>query len=125
MTTVFALKTGLDMLIKEGLENVFARHARVAKLTREGVKALGLKQVADEKFASNTVTAVWLPQGIEYQVLSKAMRDEKQVIITGGQDNLDGKIFRIGHLGWVNDDDIKECLDALKEVLPKLGYKIS
>jgi aspartate aminotransferase-like enzyme len=124
ITTVFALSVGLDMLIKEGLQNIFARHARIAKLTRDGIRAIGLKQVADEKFASNTVTAVWLPKGIEYKTLSSMMRDEKQVIITGGQDTLDGKIFRLGHLGWVNEADIKECLDALKYVLPKMGYNI-
>jgi aspartate aminotransferase-like enzyme len=124
ITTVYALSTGLDILIKEGLQNIFARHARVAKATRDGVKALGLKQLADEKFASNTVTAVWLPTGIEYKALSKMLREEKQVIITGGQDTLEGKIFRIGHLGWVNENDIKECMDALRYVLPKMGYKI-
>jgi aspartate aminotransferase-like enzyme len=125
ITTVYALSAGLDILLKEGLNNIFARHARVAKLTRDGIKAMGLKQVADEKFASNTVTAIWLPQGVEYKALSKMMREEKQVIITGGQDTLDGKIFRIGHLGWVNEADIKECLDALKYVLPKIGYKFN
>jgi aspartate aminotransferase-like enzyme len=124
ITTVYALSTGLNILIKEGLQNIFARHARVARATREGVKALGLKQVADEKFASNTVTAVWLPAGIEYKALSKMLREEKQVTITGGQDTLEGKIFRIGHLGWVNENDIKECMDAFRYVLPKLGYKI-
>ena len=124
ITTVYALSTGLDILMKEGLQNIFARHARVARATREGVKALGLKQLADEKFASNTVTAVWLPSGIEYKALSKMLREEKEVVITGGQDTLEGKIFRIGHLGWVEEKDIKECMDALRYVLPKLGYKI-
>jgi aspartate aminotransferase-like enzyme len=124
ITTIYALTVGLDMLIKEGLPKIFARHARVAKATRDGVKALGLKQVADEKFASNTVTAVWLPAGIEYKALSKKLREDKQVVITGGQGALDGKIFRIGHLGWVDEKDIQECMDALKAVLPQMGYKI-
>jgi aspartate aminotransferase-like enzyme len=124
ITTIYALKAGLDILIEEGLENIFARHVRVSKLCREGIKSMGLKQVADEKYASNTVTAIWLPDGIEYKALAKAMLDDKDVIITGGQDNLKGKIFRIGHLGWVNDADIEECLNALKYVLPKLGYQI-
>jgi aspartate aminotransferase-like enzyme len=123
ITAVYALTVGLDILMKEGLQNIFARHARVAKATREGVKALGLKQVADEKYASNTVTAVWLPPGIEYKALSKMLRDEFKVVITGGQGALDGKIFRIGHLGWVNEDDIKECMDALRVVLPKMGFR--
>jgi len=123
ITTVYALTVGVDLLIKEGLQNIFKRHARVAQATRDGAKALGLKLVADEKYASNTVTAVWLPAGIEYKALSKNLRDEFNVVITGGQGALDGKIFRIGHLGWVNEADIKECMDALKVVLPKMGYK--
>jgi aspartate aminotransferase-like enzyme len=123
ITTVYALSVGLDMLIKEGLPNIVARHHRVAEATRSGVKAMGLKLLADEKFASDTVTAVMLPPGIEYKALSKILREEKQVVITGGQGALDGKIFRIGHLGWVEEKDIKECLDALKAVLPKMGFK--
>ena len=118
ITTVYALSTGLDILIKEGLQNIFARHARVARATREGVKALGLKQLADEKFASNTVTAVWLPAGIEYKALSKMLREEKEVVITGGQDTLEGKIFRIGHLGWVSENDMSIVIAALKKALP-------
>ena len=123
VTSIYALSAGLDILMKEGLPNIVARHARVGKACREGIKSLGLKQVADEKYASNTVTAVWLPQGIEYKAISKGMRDEKDITITGGQGALDGKIFRIGHLGWVDEKDIKECIDTLRIVLSKLGFK--
>jgi aspartate aminotransferase-like enzyme len=123
ITTVYALSVGLDILVKEGLPNIIARHAKVGKACREGVRSLGLKQVADEKYASNTVTAVWLPQGIEYKALSKGMKDEKDITITGGQGVLDGKIFRIGHMGWVDEKDIKECIETLQIVLGKLGYK--
>ena len=123
VTAIYALTVGLDMLTKEGLQNIFDRHARVGKATRDGVKTLGLKQVAEEKYASNTVTAVWLPAGIEYKTLSKIMREEFKITITGGQGALDGKIFRIGHLGWVNEKDIKECIEALGAVLAKMGYK--
>jgi aspartate aminotransferase-like enzyme len=122
ITAVYALTVGLDMLTKEGLQNIFARHSKVAQATRDGVKALGLKLVADEKAASNTVTAVWLPAGVDYKALSKALREEFKITITGGQGALEGKIFRIGHLGWVSVQDIKECMDALAVVLPKLGY---
>jgi aspartate aminotransferase-like enzyme len=123
LTTIYGLSVGLDILVKEGLPNIIARHARVGKACREGVKSLGLKPVADERWASNTVTAVWLPQGIEYKDISKGMKDERDIIITGGQGVLDGKIFRIGHLGWVDEKDIQECIDTLRIVLTKLGYK--
>ncbi|MDD5127142.1 MAG: alanine--glyoxylate aminotransferase family protein [Dehalococcoidales bacterium] len=123
VSIVFGLQPALDMILKEGLPNVFARHARIAKLTREGCKALGLTPfVADEKYASNTVTAITVNKGLDQKKLNKILRDEFQVVISGGQQALEGKIFRIGHLGWVADKDIKEVLDALKLALPKAGF---
>jgi aspartate aminotransferase-like enzyme len=124
VTGIYALSVGLEMLLKEGLQNVFARHAQISQMCRDSAKALGLKLVAvDEKYASNTVTSIYLPDGIEYSALSTAMRDEYKITITGGQGDLKGKIFRIGHLGWVSLKDITECWDALGAVLSKLGYK--
>lgn len=123
VSVIYALQVGLNILSKEGLQNIFARHERVGKATREGAKALGLKPVADEKYASNTVTSIWLPAGIEYKALSKTMREDYQIVIAGGQGALDGKIFRIGHLGWVDVKDIEECMAALEGALAKLGYK--
>lgn len=120
---IYAFSVSLDMMLKEGLNNVFARHIRVAKATREGCKALGLTLLADPKYASNTVTAVNLPPGVEYKNLSKILREEYKVVISGGQGALDGKIFRIGHLGWVNEKDIEEVMAALKLALPKAGFK--
>ena len=65
VSIVFALTVALDMILKEGIKNVFARHARVAQMTRDGVKALGLPLFADEKHASNTVTAIGFPEGLD------------------------------------------------------------
>jgi len=121
---IYGLPVSLDMILKEGLQNVFARHAKIAKICRDEAKAFGLKLVAeDEKFASNTVSSVYLPAGIDYKALSKNMRDEYKITITGGQGALDGKIFRVGHQGWVSEAAIKECMTALKAVLTKMGYK--
>jgi aspartate aminotransferase-like enzyme len=121
---IYGLTVSLDMIMKEGLQNVFARHARIARICRDEAKALGLKLVAEnEKFASNTVSSVYLPPGIDYKTLSKNMREDYKITITGGQGALDGKIFRIGHLGWVSEADIKECMTALKGTLSKMGYK--
>jgi len=121
---IYALTVSLDMLMKEGLQNVFDRHAKIGKLCRESAKAMGLKTVVtDDKYASNTVTSIYLPTGIDYKAMSKNMRDEFKITITGGQGALDGKIFRIGHLGYVSEQDIKECWQALGVILPKMGYK--
>ncbi len=119
ISIVFALTVSLDMILKEGIKSVFARHARVAKMTREGIKALGLSLFADEKHASNTVTAVNIPQGVDGARFRQILRTEYGVVLSGGQQKLDGKIFRIGHLGMVDEKDIQEVLAAIKAALPK------
>ncbi|MDP2917154.1 MAG: alanine--glyoxylate aminotransferase family protein [Dehalococcoidia bacterium] len=121
LPAIYAMSVSLDMMLEEGLNNIIARHARVAKAAREGVKALGLTPFADPKYASNTVTAVNLPQGVEYKKMSKMLREEYKVVVSGGQQSLDGKIFRIGHLGWVTEKDIEEVISALKLAIPKVA----
>jgi aspartate aminotransferase-like enzyme len=116
------MEIALKMMLKEGLPNIFARHARLAQATRDGVKALGLSLFADPAHASNTVTSVAKTNGLDTKKLVKLMREQEHVVLAGGQRTLDGKIFRIGHLGWVNDDDIKGLLTSLKKVLPQAGF---
>jgi len=123
ISVVFAFAVALDMILKEGLANVFARHARVAQAARDGIKSLGLSPFAEESHASNTVTAVAASDGLDTKKMIKMMREEHQVVLAGGQQKLDGKIFRIGHLGWVTEDDIEIVISALKKVLPKAGFK--
>ncbi|OGO43127.1 MAG: class V aminotransferase [Chloroflexi bacterium RBG_16_58_8] len=124
VSIVFAFDIALDMMLREGLANIFARHARVGKITRDGIKALGLPLFADEKHASNTVTAVAIPPGLDGKKFRDILRTEYQVVLSGGQQKLDGQIFRIGHLGMVNENDIKEVLTAIKAALPKAGFPI-
>jgi aspartate aminotransferase-like enzyme len=121
----FALQVALDMMLKEGLANVFARHARVGKAARDGAKSLGLSLFAEESHASDTVTSVAATNGLETKKMLKILREEHQVILSGGQQKLDGKIFRIGHLGWVTESDIKVVISALKKVLPQAGFRSS
>jgi len=123
VSVVFGFAVALDMMLKEGLSNIFARHARVAQAARDGVKSLGLSLFADERYASNTVTAVAASNGLDSKKMSKILREEHQVILSGGQQKLDGKIFRIGHLGWVNENDIKEVISKIKIVLPQAGFR--
>lgn len=121
VSVVFALDVALDMMLKEGLASVIARHARVGKAAREGVKALGLPLLAEEKYASNTVTAVAAANGLDTRKLVKIMREQHRIVLGGGQQHLDGKIFRIGHLGWVTEEDIQAVISALKVSLPEAG----
>ncbi|MEX2247252.1 MAG: alanine--glyoxylate aminotransferase family protein [Dehalococcoidia bacterium] len=121
----FAMDVALRKLEAEGLANIHARHARIGQFTRDGLKALGLKLLADERVASNTVTAVRFPDGVDGSALLKMMRTEYNTVLAGGQGPLTGKIFRIGHLGLVSEADIQACLDALKLALPRVGFSPS
>jgi aspartate aminotransferase-like enzyme len=123
VSVVYALEISLKMMLKEGLANIFARHARVAKAAREGIKSLGLSPFAEESHASNTVTSVAASNGLDTKKMLKIMREEEHVVLAGGQQKLDGKIFRLGHLGWVTEKDIEIVISALKKVLPKAGFK--
>ena len=114
----YALNITLDLMLKEGLDNIFARHARVAQIARNGVKSLGFSLFPQEDYASNTVTAVNAMDKIDVPKLIQVLREEHDVVIAGGQRKLAGKIFRIGHLGSVYEDDINSVLKALKKALP-------
>ena len=125
ISTVFALSVSLEMMLKEGLPNIIARHARVGKAARQGVKSLGLPLFAAEDYASNTVTAVSASDGLDTKKLLRVLREEHQIVLGGGQQKLDGKIFRIGHLGWVAEGDIETVISALKVALPKAGFVVA
>lgn len=120
----FALDVALERLIEEGIESIIARHQRYGEFTRREVKALGLRLFADERFASNTVTAVKVPGEVEGPAINKLMREEYGVVLAGGQGKLQGQIFRIGHLGWCSEDDLRAAIDALRQALPRLGYEV-
>jgi aspartate aminotransferase-like enzyme len=115
----YALDATLDLMLSEGLNNIFARHARVAQMARNGVQSLGLSLFPDEKYASNTVTAVNATDSVDVARLIQILREEHEVIIAGGQQKLSGKIFRIGHLGLVYEDDVKFVLETIKKTLPR------
>lgn len=124
VSVFYALEVALKMLVEEGLPNIFARHARLGRRTREGVKSLGLSLFADGKCASDTVTAVNSPDGIDSKRLVDTVREEHGIVLAGGQAGLAGRIFRIGHLGFVTEADIDDVIAQLRLALPKLGYKL-
>ena len=114
VTTYYALQEGLRLLLAEGRENVFARHARIADKTRAGVQALGFTLFAEGRYASNTVTSVRAPEGTDADALRKRVKAAHNVVLAGAQGKLAGRAFRIGHLGYVTDEDIDAVLAALK-----------
>jgi aspartate aminotransferase-like enzyme len=121
VSTFYALAVSLESMAQEGLANIFARHQRVGNRAREGVKSLGLSLFADEAYASNTVTAINSPDGLDTGKLLALLREEYGMVLAGGQGKLRGKIFRIGHLGYVTEDDIEEVMEALRSALPRAG----
>ena len=126
VAAMYGLSLGLDKIMDEGLEGVFGRHAAIGQMTRDRVRDLGLELlVDDERYASNTVTAVKMPEGVDGRALMGRLRTEKNVVLAGGQGKLSSSIFRIGHLGHVTEDDIEEVIDALRELLPEVGFKAS
>jgi len=122
LSTIFALSVALEMMLKEGLANIVARHARVGKAARDGIKSLGLSLFTEESHASNTVTAAAASDGLDIKKMLKILREEHQVVLAGGQQSLAGKIFRIGHLGWITEEDIEAVMSALKVALPQAGF---
>jgi aspartate aminotransferase-like enzyme len=117
VSLLFAFQAALDLLDAEGMGNVFARHARCAAAIRRGVQALGLELFADPRHASNTVTAVNVPTNLDVAKLLQVLR-ACGVVLSGGQGKLAGRIFRIGHLGFISEADVDEILDALAHALP-------
>ena len=118
MSIYYAMDKAFELIRAEGLEGVFTRHEAIASYTRQRVKGLGLKLVpVNEQFASNTVTAVWWPEGIDGKALGKRAREEHGIVLGGGQGKLAGKIFRGGHLGGVQQHEVAEALDVVEKLL--------
>jgi aspartate aminotransferase-like enzyme len=117
---MFALEASLKMMKEEGLQNIFDRHKLLTKVTREGVKALGLPLYTSDEAAALAITAV-IPDKHDAEAIRSTMRKRFDIVLAGGQDHLSGKIFRMGHLGFVSERDVLTALAALKETLAQLG----
>ena len=116
----FALEAALGMMQKEGLEAIFARHARHRAAAQAGMQAIGLPLYAAEGTGSPAITAV-APEGIDAEALRKAVKERFDILLAGGQDHLKGKVFRIGHLGFVCDRDVLTAVAAIEATLQGLG----
>jgi aspartate aminotransferase-like enzyme len=124
LSIAFGLQVSMRMLRAEGLDNIFKRHEKLSSAVRAGVKALGFGLLADDSCASKAVTAVIPPSGIDAEALRKTMREQYGVILAGGQEDLKGKIFRIGHLGYMDKMDVITAFSALEMVASQMGAKV-
>jgi aspartate aminotransferase-like enzyme len=122
VTLFRALDVALDLLLAEGLDRAFARHALLARAARAGVDALGLERFGPDDDNANVVTVASLPDDIDGAQVPKLMRDSYGVTIAGGQGHLKGRIARIAHCGYYGAFDIVIALTALEMALRDLGH---
>jgi len=123
VSLIAGLAESLKIIQREGLENIFARHAKLAKATREAMLAIGLKLYAPQAY-SDAVTAIMAPPGIDAQKVVRTLRDKYNITIAGGQDQAKGKIFRIAHMGYIDKSDIIVAVAAVEMTLRELGYSV-
>jgi serine---pyruvate transaminase len=124
VSIVRALDVALGLLLDEGLEHAFERHARLGRACREGAKAMGLELFSPDEDRSAVVTAVRAPDGVDATEIVAALRDRFGITIANGQAMLKGKIFRIGHIGWFDVFDITTALAAVELALTDAGAEI-
>ncbi len=118
LSIFYGLDKAFESLRAEGLEGIYSRHHAVARYTRDRVRAMGLELFAhDERFASDTVTAVRWPDDVDGPAIARRAREEYGVVLGGGQQTLRGKIFRVGHMGYFTQEDIASALDVVDRLL--------
>ncbi len=122
ISLIRALKVAVDMMKQEGLENIWQRHARMAQATREGVKALGLELFSESP--SNIVTAIKSPKGLDCGAFLKKLRTEYGIWFAEGQDEMKGKIFRIAHVGYMNEFDILTAISVVERGLYEASFPV-
>jgi aspartate aminotransferase-like enzyme len=123
VTLISGLRKVCEMLLDEGLENVYKRHDILARAARAGASAMGLKPLSPTSPA-NSATGLYTPDGVDGAKLVKGLRDNYGVTFAGGQDHLKGKIVRIAHLGYFDSFDMIIAISALEMALAKAGHPI-
>lgn len=118
---IYALDESLKLILDEGLEDRFKRHRVMAEAFRAAITALGLRLVAEERYASDTVSAVYYPENVDDGKFRSEMK-KCGIIVAGMLGPLRGKGFRVGHMGNVNQNDILSMITAIETSLRKLGH---
>jgi aspartate aminotransferase-like enzyme len=120
VSVLFGLRVGVQRLVAEGPARTWARHAALAAATETGLEALGLRLVAPLPYRSGTVTAAWLPEGVEWSALNAALRG-RGLAVAGGQGKWAGRILRFGHMGAVALDELTAAIEVMGTTLPDFG----
>ncbi|PCN43778.1 aminotransferase [Brevibacillus laterosporus] len=125
VSLVFGLEEVVAMLDEEGLPQVFARHELMKNMTRAAMRALGLPLMTEDEYASPTVTSVDPGDLFDAEELRKILRTKYNVVIAGGQQHLKGRIFRIGHMGYCDPQDVLTVISLIEVSLQQIGYEIT
>jgi aspartate aminotransferase-like enzyme len=123
VAVMYQVDEGLRLMAEETPAGVFARHAACAAATRAGLRALGFELLADPAFASQTVTAAWVPEDLDWKAFNAEVK-RRGVVLAGGQGKLKGKIFRVGHLGSVEVEDVLGAIAVLEEASLRVGRPV-
>jgi len=123
VSLIFGVRASLQMMQREGLQNVYARHDRLCRATRAAAKAMGLKLLAPDS-PSPAATGIFLPGGIDADAVLEYLRDKMNITLAEGQDQLKGKAIRIAHIGYMGAFDVITAIAALEMALRKFGAEI-
>lgn len=122
VSLIRASNRALELIIEEGLQEVFNRHQKLAKATQAAVEALELKFFTAPNARSNVITSIAMPEGIDGDKVRKIMSEKYGVMVAGGQGDLKGKLVRIGHMGYVSHGDIIQTIAALEKAMLEVNY---
>jgi aspartate aminotransferase-like enzyme len=118
---IFALDAAVDLIMAEGVEGVWQRHARLGALARARVKRSGLDLFANPDFASDTLTAIAMPTGWSSKTIIDYLVEHENVMLQAGQGAHAESVLRVGHMGWVTEADLSDALDALDRAVAALS----
>lgn len=122
VSLIAGLQASIKMMKEEGKEAIFARHLRMRESLRSGLRAMGLELFVNDDCASPSITSILPPADLSVDKIRKTLKDRYRIIVADGQEELKGKIFRIGHMGYVFDRDILMTLASLEAALTELGH---
>ncbi len=123
-STVVALNAALELILDEGLAHVFARHVALGRACRAGAKAMGLDLYSPDDDTAAVLTGILTPPGIDAVELRLALRDRYGITIAGGHGDVVDRLFRIGHIGYVDVFDITTVLGAIELQLVEMGATV-
>ena len=124
VSLVIQLDLALRQILDEGIDNVFERHVMLGRAAREGVKGMGLQLFGPDEDLNAAVTASWVPDGVDGKQLVKMLFREHGIQVAGGQANMAGKIWRIGHCGYFDAYDIIATIAAAELALESLDHPV-